>query len=148
MDGLCKFDQLRIKTDKDLIQFLARELDQGLSAALEGLTSSDDCASVKECHARANRAYAKASRLSRVVYDLSQTERIGVQSRLERLRGMLDGLVVRASGRTPSEREVAALARALWQARGCPEGSAERDWFRAERALKSCEQLADCVRTR
>ncbi|HTS65350.1 MAG TPA: DUF2934 domain-containing protein [Candidatus Acidoferrales bacterium] len=30
---------------------------------------------------------------------------------------------------------VAALAYRLWQERGCPEGSPEEDWFRAEREL-------------
>jgi hypothetical protein len=30
---------------------------------------------------------------------------------------------------------VPTLARALWKARECPEGSPEEDWFRAERAL-------------
>jgi len=31
--------------------------------------------------------------------------------------------------------EIAALAHELWQARGCPEGSPEEDWFQAERQL-------------
>ena len=31
--------------------------------------------------------------------------------------------------------EVAALAHALWQARGCPDGSPEEDWFQAKQAL-------------
>jgi len=30
--------------------------------------------------------------------------------------------------------EIAALAYSLWQARGCPEGSPEDDWFNAELA--------------
>lgn len=32
--------------------------------------------------------------------------------------------------------EVAALAHALWQARGCPEGSPDEDWFQASRQLR------------
>jgi hypothetical protein len=31
--------------------------------------------------------------------------------------------------------QIAALAYTLWQERGCPEGSAEEDWFRAEKEL-------------
>jgi hypothetical protein len=31
--------------------------------------------------------------------------------------------------------EIAALAHALWQARGCPDGSPEEDWFQAKQAL-------------
>ena len=33
--------------------------------------------------------------------------------------------------------EIAALAYQLWQARGCPEGSAEKDWFDAAEQLRS-----------
>jgi len=33
--------------------------------------------------------------------------------------------------------DIAALAHALWQARGCPEGSPEEDWFRAAEQLRS-----------
>jgi hypothetical protein len=33
--------------------------------------------------------------------------------------------------------EIAALAHELWQARGCPEGSPEEDWFRAAEELRS-----------
>ena len=33
--------------------------------------------------------------------------------------------------------EIAALAYALWQARGCPEGSPEEDWFRAAHELRA-----------
>ena len=33
--------------------------------------------------------------------------------------------------------EIATLAHELWQARGCPYGSPEKDWFRAEAELRS-----------
>jgi hypothetical protein len=33
--------------------------------------------------------------------------------------------------------EIAALAHELWQARGCPAGSADEDWFHAVRQLRS-----------
>jgi hypothetical protein len=33
--------------------------------------------------------------------------------------------------------EIAALAHKLWQARGCPEGSPDQDWFRAVEELRS-----------
>ena len=32
---------------------------------------------------------------------------------------------------------IAALAHRLWEARGCPEGSSEIDWFQAEQELLS-----------
>lgn len=40
----------------------------------------------------------------------------------------------------PDLSSVAALAYRLWQARGCPEGSPEIDWFQAEAQL--CNQSA------
>lgn len=33
--------------------------------------------------------------------------------------------------------DIAALAHELWKARGCPEGSAEEDWFHAAEELRS-----------
>jgi hypothetical protein len=33
--------------------------------------------------------------------------------------------------------EIAALAHALWQGRGCPQGSAEEDWFQAAHDLRA-----------
>ena len=35
------------------------------------------------------------------------------------------------------EQEVANLAYALWQQRGCPEGSSEQDWFEAEEMMRT-----------
>ena len=40
----------------------------------------------------------------------------------------------------PSRDQIAALAQALWEARGCPEGSAEDDWYRAEEQLSAQTQ--------
>jgi hypothetical protein len=40
----------------------------------------------------------------------------------------------------PNTREheaIAALAHRYWQERGCPEGSAEEDWFRADGDLRT-----------
>jgi hypothetical protein len=39
------------------------------------------------------------------------------------------------SDEPPAHEQIALLAHALWQQRGCPEGSPEEDWFRAERQL-------------
>ena len=35
----------------------------------------------------------------------------------------------------PEREQIAALAYALWEARGCPEGSSEVDWFQAEQEV-------------
>jgi hypothetical protein len=36
-----------------------------------------------------------------------------------------------------ASRQIAALAYQLWVERGCPEGSAGEDWFRAEERLRA-----------
>ena len=38
---------------------------------------------------------------------------------------------------------IAALAYKLWQERGCPHGSDQEDWFRAEDELKNRKALAE-----
>jgi hypothetical protein len=39
-----------------------------------------------------------------------------------------------------NHQEIAILAYQLWRERGCPMGSPEEDWFRAERTLQSRQQ--------
>jgi Protein of unknown function (DUF2934) len=43
----------------------------------------------------------------------------------------------------PEHRSIGELAYHLWQARGCPEGSAEQDWLDAERQLRSAPPAAE-----
>jgi hypothetical protein len=43
----------------------------------------------------------------------------------------------------PEHRSIGELAYHLWQARGCPEGSAEKDWLDAERQLRSAPRAAE-----
>lgn len=45
-----------------------------------------------------------------------------------------EGMVLHCSGK---REEIACLAYRFWQARGCPEGSPEEDWFRAEEDIRS-----------
>jgi len=37
------------------------------------------------------------------------------------------------------QQEIAILAYQFWQERGCPIGSPEEDWFRAEQSLKATQ---------
>jgi len=37
----------------------------------------------------------------------------------------------------PAHEAIAALAYSMWQARGCPDGTPDEDWFNAEKALKA-----------
>ena len=39
-----------------------------------------------------------------------------------------------------NRQEIASLAYALWQERGCPEGSPEQDWIQAEAMLRRAGQ--------
>jgi len=47
----------------------------------------------------------------------------------------------------PTHEEIQALAHALWQQRGSPEGSPEEDWLAAEQQLRSgtAEESAESV---
>jgi hypothetical protein len=38
---------------------------------------------------------------------------------------------------TFGHQDIAALAHTLWQARGCPEGSPDKDWFQAAQDLRA-----------
>jgi hypothetical protein len=48
----------------------------------------------------------------------------------------------------PEHRSIGELAYHLWQARGCPEGSAERDWLDAEKQLESAPRSVPAARPR
>ena len=43
----------------------------------------------------------------------------------------------------PEHTSIGELAYRLWQARGCPEGSAERDWLDAEKQLRSAQRTTE-----
>jgi hypothetical protein len=48
----------------------------------------------------------------------------------------------RASDAAPATREqIAALANEFWKNRGCPEGTRDEDWFRAERELAGSKRI-------
>jgi len=137
MAELSKFDELRIKTGNQLVQLINNELDQGARDARQALKSVDSRTIVEECHRRAEAACVKAARLIPLIAEITEDERHSVESKLNRLQGMLEALATIGSKPSPAEDEIAALARAVWEARGCPEGLPEEDWFRAERALKA-----------
>jgi hypothetical protein len=134
-----KFDELRLKTDKQLIHLANAELDLGIRNAHQALESAEDWAFAERHFLSAEKAHMRASRLIRLA-NVGEQEWNRLESRIDFLREMLGALSV--IGSTPKEDEISLLARALWKARGCPEGLPEEDWFRAERALKS---QAACV---
>jgi hypothetical protein len=137
MTELSKFDELRIKTEKQLVHLIHNDLDLGTRDASQALRSADTWVVTDEYYHRAKRAFAEAARLIPLVGEVTDDERSRVTSRLEHLRGMLEALSAVGSTPSPAEDEIAALARAMWEARGRPEGLPEEDWFLAERALKT-----------
>ena len=145
MTGRCKFDELRLKTDRELIHLASSELDLGIRDAYEALECAENWASAEWHYRMAERAYAQAARLIRLTGDAPGEELGAVDWRLGQLREALDALSM--VGSVPTGAGVAALARALWKARGCPEGLPEQDWFRAERTLSShaLQSHAACV---
>src|SRR5512146_624080 len=52
-------------------------------------------------------------------------------------RSAVNESVKAAATVSPTENEIAALAYQLWLAKGCPVGSDQEDWFRAEAILKN-----------
>ena len=44
--------------------------------------------------------------------------------------------VSEAEGQRIDRQRIEQLAYSLWQQRGCPDGSSDEDWFRAERELR------------
>ena len=53
----------------------------------------------------------------------------------ERQQGESSETSVQSAELRPAHEQIALLAYALWQQRGCPEGSSDEDWFRAEQEL-------------
>lgn len=141
-----KFSQLRLKTEMQLVRLINAELDLGNRDARQALKCVDTRIIVEECHHRAKRACVTAARLIPLVAEITEDERNRVESKLNRLQRMLEALAPIGSRPVPAKDEIATLARAVWEARGRPEGLPEEDWFRAERALKAqVESHAVCA---
>ncbi len=137
MAARSKYDELRLKTDRQLIRLANTELDLGLRDAREALQSAESWASAQGYYLLSERALVQAARLIRLTGDIGEDELKRVDARVAYLREVLEGLSVLSAAAVPASATTPALARALWKAKGCPEGSAEEDWFQAERVLQS-----------
>jgi hypothetical protein len=142
MTTLSKLDELNLKTDRELNQLALNKLDAGIRAALEALTSSDNAVCAHHRHRAAVTAFNDAARM---VILLNGSEERAVESKLARLGKMLQVLSGQSAAAIPSQEAVADFARAMWEARGCPQGVPEEDWFRAERAVKARTEMAACA---
>jgi hypothetical protein len=132
---LCKYDELRLKTDTELIQVIDRELTLALNFVFQAVDSLDHLGFPGRSYFQAERACADADRLIPVLYG-NAVEQARLAARAEHLWKILEQIADIDSHQTPRENDVAAIARSLWRARGCPEGAAEEDWFWAERVLR------------
>jgi hypothetical protein len=137
MGEFCRFDELRSKTDRQLFRLIGEALALGMREARQALTFADAWVFAEGPYLRAKRAYAEALRMLVLSGEIPELERRRWEAKLQQLREMLEGLSVLSSARETAAYGVPTLARALWEARGCPEGSPEDDWFRAERVLES-----------
>jgi len=137
MPEVCRFDELRSKTDRQLFRLIGDALALGIREARQALTFADTWVFAEGHYLRAKGARDEASRLMRFAGEVPGEERRRCEGGLRQLREMLEGLSVLSSAPAPAVNGVPTLARALWEARGCPQGSPEDDWFRAERVLQS-----------
>ena len=65
-----KFDELRLKTDRQLIRLANTELDLGIGDAHEALQSAGNWVSAQSHYLLAERAYAHAARLIHLTGDI------------------------------------------------------------------------------
>jgi hypothetical protein len=97
MDSLSRFDELRIKTDNELLEVLSNELNAGLGAAFAALRSLDPV-SAEGGYRKAQRAYDDVSRLLPVAPTVTEHERHSLNAKLYRLRKTLEALSVQVDG--------------------------------------------------
>jgi hypothetical protein len=93
MGELSRFDSLRLRTEEQLIQLINNGLDRGIRDAHQALRSAETRAFAEELYHRAQKAYDEVSRLIPLTDEISKAKRIGVESRLENLRRMLEGVL-------------------------------------------------------
>jgi len=67
-----------------------------------------------------------------------------MQQQLEKTTARHDRIAVSALeeiSEPQNRKQIAALACEFWQARGCPDGTPDEDWFRAEREIAGSKRI-------
>jgi hypothetical protein len=84
------------------------------------------------------------SRIETVVLELERARRAHSAAR-DRLAGHMNGALPYSSAMLAesAETQVRNTAQLLWEMAGRPEGTAEGDWLRAERLIRSAAQTAN-----
>jgi hypothetical protein len=57
-------------------------------------------------------------------------------------KGGLTTTALEETSEPENQEQIAALAYSFWQARGCPEGTPEEDWYRAEQEIAASKGMA------
>jgi hypothetical protein len=133
MSELSKLGELRLKTDRELAQLIRNRLEVAFALVRKALSSVGNPASAEQYYLSAEREHTQAAYLLHLVYNMAEGERRILEAKLAHLRKMLDKL--RGYTPFPSQNEIVELARVFWRARGCPDGSPQEDWYRAEQQL-------------
>jgi hypothetical protein len=123
-----RLEQIRAATDRQLVALINRRLEAGLKAAQGSAGQRSKNA--------AGRALAEAARLLPAVRGIGAEQRGRLEAELNRLRNLLDRAQEEKAVLVADPRSTAALAHLFWLERGCPVGSPEADWRRAEELLK------------
>jgi hypothetical protein len=96
---LTKLDELRSKTDRQLVRFITSRLDVGLNYARLVADPEAGWASAEAFQSRAAKAYDEARSLLPWVNDLSKAERRRLESKLQQLGELLEESTIHAGMR-------------------------------------------------
>ncbi len=110
MGELCKFDELRLKTDNELLKLLNHQVELGIAAARESLKGVEDFSARGQSYVKARRAHTDVSRLFALAYEGPVAERVRLQLRLHRLSQMLEALQSLDFGLYPCSEDATASA--------------------------------------
>jgi hypothetical protein len=125
-----KFDELRLKTERQLVRLIHVELDLALREARLALKSSDTWVAADESRRRADKGYATVSRLLPLVAEIAEEERKCVEWKLDHLKRMLEAQSGTDAPPLRAEDEIAALAKAVgvFTLSSAPLGPSQRPW--------------------
>jgi hypothetical protein len=91
--GSFKFEELRTKTDQQLIRIIDSDLDLGIRAARQALSSADRwTVSAEQSRSRTERGRDEVSRLLPLMYEVAGDELDRWEARLVQLGGLLKSL--------------------------------------------------------
>jgi hypothetical protein len=94
MAELSKFDELRIKTEDELVHLVNNKLELGIREARQAFGATESRGFAEDHYLKATGAYAEVSRLIPLVSEMPQGQRGPCEARLAQLRETLGRLSV------------------------------------------------------